>query len=58
MVKMGIKYGVLFFILLTIWKWITKSDINWLDTIGVSVIASLIYVLFQWIDKEDKYKGD
>lgn len=54
MVRMGIKYGVLFFILLTTWKWITKSDINWLDTIGVSIIASLIYVLFQWTDKEHK----
>lgn len=58
MVKMGISYGVLFFILLTIWKWASKSDINWLDTISVSIIASLIYVLFQWVDKQDKHKDD
>jgi len=58
MVKIGIKYGVLFFILITISKWIFNLDIHWLETIGISIIASLIYVSFQWIDKRNKHKKD
>lgn len=38
----------MFFILITAWKWVSNSEIHWLENIGLSIAITLVNMLVDW----------
>lgn len=52
MIKQSAKFGLLFFSLFAIFKWIFGSEISWLEVIGISFFTTLFYLLFEWVERK------
>lgn len=46
----------MFFILITAWKWVSNSEIHWLENIGLSIAITLVNMLVDWALKPYDYK--
>lgn len=56
MIKISLTYGLLFFMGIAAVQWGLGKEINWLEIISMSIVATLIYLLFEWVDKRDEQK--
>ncbi|MBB4825492.1 hypothetical protein HNO89_002726 [Sporosarcina luteola] len=54
MFKKAVSFTLILFVLITVFQWLAKPTINWVDNIGVAVIAFLIYILVEWAIKPSK----
>ncbi len=55
-IKKSIRYALIFFVILTLWQWLFRPEIDWKDNIGVSVAVFLAYLFIEWASKPYKYK--
>lgn len=51
MFKKSIIFTMFMFVALIIVQLIFRSEIVWLDIIGISIFIFLFHMLFEWIDK-------
>lgn len=58
MIKKSIEFSIIFFVILTIWQWLFRLEIHWLDNVGLSFTVFLCYVFFEWVQKPHEYKKD
>lgn len=58
MVKKSVKFGLIFFVLLIIWRWLFSSEINWLDSIGTSFAVFIVYIFIEWANKPYEWNKD
>ncbi|GIN74665.1 hypothetical protein J14TS2_51400 [Bacillus sp. J14TS2] len=56
MIKKYVKFGVIFFVLITILKWLFSSEIHWLENIGLSIGITLVIIFLDWTEKPYEYK--
>lgn len=58
MIKMALIYSALFFIVPTVSQFFFKSEIRWVDNIGLSIFSFFAYIVVGWmsrsIKKDDK----
>jgi len=55
-IKKAVPYALMFFVILTLWQWLFRPEIHWIDNIGVSVAVFLAYLFIEWASKPYKYK--
>jgi len=55
MIKKAISYTLIFYVLLTLWQWLFRPEIQWIDNIGLSVAVFLAYLFVEWASKSYKY---
>ena len=48
--------GVVFFILLTIWKWISEKEVHFLGNFGIAIFFALVNLFIDWGVKSHEYK--
>ncbi|MUV38805.1 hypothetical protein JNUCC1_02676 [Lentibacillus sp. JNUCC-1] len=58
MIKKAMPYALIFFVTFTLWQWLFRPEVQWIDNIGVSVAVFLGYLFLQWVSKPYKYKKD
>jgi len=58
MIRKGVKFGLLFFVMITIWKWIFRPEIPWLENISISIAVFLIYIFIEWANKPHDWNKD
>lgn len=56
MIAKSFKFTFLFFIAFVAMQWLFRSEIVWLDIIGISLIVFLLYILFEWSNHSNKNK--
>ncbi len=58
LVRKSITFALLFFVLITAWKWISNSEIHWLENIGLSIAVALVNLLVDWAMKTYENKKE
>lgn len=56
LIKKNVKFGLVFFVLLTTWKWLSSAEIYWLENMGISIAIAVVYMFMDWADKPYEYK--
>lgn len=54
--KKRIQFAVLFFILLTLWKWFASSEIYWLENVMITIGVTLVAAFVDWANIPHEYK--
>ncbi len=58
MFKQSIRFLLMYFVVLTVWKFIANKEVNWIDNIMVSFIMFLIIPLYKWSGIPYKWSKD
>ena len=48
MFKRSIRFPLIYFIVVTVWQFITNKEVTWIDNIMVCFIMFLMILLFKW----------
>lgn len=56
MIKRGIAFVLIFYILTTVFQWLFRPEIRWAENAGLSTLAFFTYIFIEWISKSQKYK--
>lgn len=48
MFKQSIRFPLIYFVVLTVWKFISNKEINWTDNIMTCFIMFLFILLYKW----------
>ncbi|WP_162805833.1 hypothetical protein [Sporosarcina sp. PTS2304] len=54
--KKRFKFALLFFVLFTIWKWFSTSEIHWFENIMMTIGVTLVFAFVEWVSKPYEYK--
>ncbi|KRF54171.1 hypothetical protein ASG99_27720 [Bacillus sp. Soil768D1] len=58
MFKQSIRFPLIYFVVLTVWKFIANKEVNWIDNIMVCFIMFLIILLYKWAEIPYKWNKD
>ncbi|WP_162805828.1 hypothetical protein [Sporosarcina sp. PTS2304] len=56
MLKRNFTFALLFFVLITAWKWVSTSEIQWLENIMLTIGITLVTAFIDWASKPYQYK--
>ncbi|ARF12993.1 hypothetical protein SporoS204_01660 [Sporosarcina ureae] len=54
--KKSFKFSLIFFVLITLWKWFSTSKIQWLENIILTIGVTLVSTFVDWASKPLEYK--
>lgn len=58
MIKKSISYPFVYFVVLTVWQYITNKEVDWIQNISISLIMFLIFLAYYWSKVPYKWKKD
>lgn len=56
MFKKSIRFPFIHFVVSVIWQFIFNKEVRWFDSIGISIIIFLIFLLYYWSKKPYEWK--
>lgn len=54
MFQRALTYCLIFIVFLTALQWFFRSEIRWVDNIGLIIIAFFVFIFVEWITKTNK----
>ncbi|RSL35244.1 hypothetical protein D7Z54_01355 [Salibacterium salarium] len=58
MFKSSIRFPLIFFVITTVWQFITNEHVEWIDNIGIFFTMFLLLILYNWSKTPYKWKKD
>jgi len=58
MFKQSIRFPLIFFVVLTVLKFISNKEVNWIENIMSSLIMFLFILLYKWAEIPYKWNKD
>jgi len=58
MFKQSIRFPLIYFVVLTVWKLIANKEINWTDNIMTCFIMFLFILLYKWAEIPYEWNKD
>lgn len=58
MIAKSIIYGVLLFVIIIALEWILKSEVHWQNILFGTILATIVFFVFQLQDKKSEWKSN
>lgn len=58
MIKNSMQFAVMFYLALTLWQWLFRPEIHWLDNLGLCLTIFVFHLFWEWVKKPYQYKRD